>query len=281
MTSLGFLGFFLKGVDRKMSHFSTSDDFSMINFHNFIFFYFHFEYLNSDSYPFSFGFPQKYSHDNDIIFDDSPLDASEGQRFLHKRSADDVDSENNDEHWLWSHVDRIKRSINTALGNENDETKSKNRVKRGFWDWGSDLLATEAPSNGPTTTTEAPFSLFNWGLTNNDDKSKTEAPEPEHPAAVMNRPQSDESHNQDDDLDEPIEDDENDIDDGSGYRKIEETRTDYTTTLERYCKFQWVKMILFRVNFVRERRKIASCFGLIHFSWTSLSNLYRLSFCYH
>ncbi|XP_055304960.1 uncharacterized protein LOC129569814 [Sitodiplosis mosellana] len=176
--------------------------------------------------------PKKISHDNDIIFDDSPLDASEGQRFLHKRSVDDLDNENDDEHWLWSRVDRIKRSINTVFGNEDEGTKLKSRVKRGWFD---DWLQTEAPTGETTTTTtEAPFNLFNWGSTNNDEKSKTEAPEsePDQPAAIMNRAQADDSRDQD-------EDDDNDIEDGSGYTKSTETRTVYEVKLERFFRLKF------------------------------------------
>lgn len=166
------------------------------------------------------------------------MDASDGQRFLNKRNVDDLD---NDDHWLWSRVDRIKRSINTVLGSENEETKSKSRVKRGWFDdW---LPKTEAPSDSETTTTTTEFSLFNWGNTNNDEKTTekatTKAPEEQQPASILHRAQSDDSRSLDgEDDDGNNEDDDNEIYDGSGgYTKIEETRTVYDTKLERFCKF--------------------------------------------
>lgn len=165
------------------------------------------------------------------------MDASEGQRLLHKRSADDLDNENNDEHWLWSRVDRIKRSIDTVFGNDNERTKSKSRVKRGWFDWAEPVEST--PDDGVTTTTlKNPFeSLFDFGNANKDEKSTTKAPEVEHPAANLNHAQADESRNEDEDEDSTPEDDDNEIYDGSGYSKVEVTRTVYETKLERFCKF--------------------------------------------
>lgn len=55
---------------------------------------------------------QEIAADNDITFDDNPLDASDGQHSINRRSfdtqADDVPD--TDEHWLWSHVHRVKRA---------------------------------------------------------------------------------------------------------------------------------------------------------------------------
>lgn len=184
---------------------------------------------------------QKISHDNDITFDDSPLDASEGQTFIHKRSTDDLDGENsNDEHWLWSNVNRIKRSINTVFGHGNEQSESK-RVKRGWFDDPWFPLPSSSP-DGETTTTQAPFNLFNWGNLNNDEKTTTKASEVQQPASMMHRAQADDSRHveEDEDEDANTEDDDNDIDDGSGFSKIEETETVYRTTLERFCKFKGI-----------------------------------------
>lgn len=143
------------------------------------------------------------------------MDVSEGQRFLRKRSIDDFNNDDNDEHWLWSHVNRIKRSLNDALGTENEQLESNSRVKRNWFDW----IGTDAPSNVVTTTTEPSkgIDMFNWfGSPNEDEKSTTKAPDFEQPA---------------------LEDDDNEIYDGSGYNQIDETHPVIETKLERFCKF--------------------------------------------
>lgn len=165
---------------------------------------------------------QKIAHDNDIIFDDSPLN-SEDQRFLHKRSINDLDSDDNDEHWLWTHVDRIKRSISNVLGSDNEQAKS--RSKRGLFDW----WVTEAPIS-ETTTTEAPIPVqpFDWFKpfdANNDNGSNK-------PSNIEQPPEADQEqadHSEDED------DEDNDID-GSGYTKIIETETVVEKNVEQFCK---------------------------------------------
>lgn len=162
-------------------------------------------------------FFQKISHESDIIFDDSPLDASEGQRFLHARSANEIESD--DEHWLWSQFSRVKRSIESVIGNGNQHHNK--RTKRGFWPWESD--------DTETTTTEEPTtkSSFNWldpfGLST-DESSTTQSPE------YDNRHQNDGST--EDELEGNQEDLDIDPEEGSGSSRYDEAGD----TESRFCK---------------------------------------------
>lgn len=123
------------------------------------------------------------------------MDASEGQRFSHVRSANEI--ENDDEHWLWSHVSRIKRSIGSVFGNDNEQ--SIKRVKRGFWDLWNEP-ATEAAEDAATTTTTTESSFFNFdpfGLMT-DDKSTTKSPESEEVDNDLDSPEGSGSSRSDD-----------------------------------------------------------------------------------
>lgn len=150
---------------------------------------------------------QKINRDNDIIFDDSPLDASDGQRFLHKRSIDDLSNDN--EHWLWSRVDRIKRSVHSAWNGENDESEANSRVKRDFWD----LFKTDTE----TTTTPKPdhFNIPDVF----DTTQKT-----------IDREQAD--HTDRNDIDEEDDGNEN----GSGGNNIDDSLSTSTMKLYQFCK---------------------------------------------
>lgn len=78
------------------------------------------------------------------------MDASDGQQILHKRSVDDLN--NNDEHWLWAPVNRIKRSLHNVLGTgDNHLTK---RIKRFAWPW-------EVPEEKSETEESTPENLRN------------------------------------------------------------------------------------------------------------------------
>lgn len=153
---------------------------------------------------------QKLTHDNDITFDDSPLDGSEGQRFLHKRSADNDLDNDNDEGWLWTNVDRIKRSIQNVI-------EPNKRAKRGLFDswFSTDTTTTEAPSTTPAPTTEQPeeppYAFANQ-----------EQPTNYAPAELRN---GDDDNANDDELDEEV---------GSGY-EIENV----DPQRGRFCKFNF------------------------------------------
>lgn len=156
---------------------------------------------------------QRISHDNDIIFDDSPLDASEGQRFLHARSANEIESD--DEHWLWAHVGRIRRSIASVLGNGNEHPNK--RIKRDFWD----LFNTAKDSNEDDQT-------------NSNEKTTTIPPETEDPTEFIDhRSQNDgsvedENTTNEDDLDIDL------TDEGSGSDKNVEPADIYS----EFCELQ-------------------------------------------
>lgn len=115
---------------------------------------------------------QKISHENDIVFDDSPLDASEGQRLLHARNVNEIES--NDEHWLWAHVGRIKRSIGSVIG---DTSKYPNkRIKRNTgWSWPWDTI--ENSDTTESTTPESPKE--NEEPTQNDISVEDDITEPD------------------------------------------------------------------------------------------------------
>lgn len=92
---------------------------------------------------------QNSENDNDIIFDDSPLDASEGWRSLNKRS---INNDDDDSHWLWSNVNRIKRSIHGML----QSPESKGRAKRDVFgnddNWWDIFSETEKPKTNEKET---------------------------------------------------------------------------------------------------------------------------------
>lgn len=106
------------------------------------------------------------------------MDGSEGQRFLHARSANEI--ENDDEHWLWAHVDRIKRSIESVLGSGNGHPNK--RMKRDLFDWpswGSDDAESDTTTETPTTqapSTAAPLENFFGSLFGSNEKSTTIPP---------------------------------------------------------------------------------------------------------
>lgn len=167
------------------------------------------------------------------------MDGSEGLRYLHKRSVDDIDSENNDEHWLWTHVNRIKRSIDSVIGTNNEPN---NRVKRGLFDSWFDT-PTEAPKQETTTaapttatpTTDRVAPLFSLGSLFGNEKSAEKSPEADESRQEQN------DNSVPDELSNAVEDgsddgvDDDDFEDGSGSSQIE-PRT------ERFCK-------LFRIHF--------------------------------
>lgn len=146
---------------------------------------------------------QKCENNNDIIFDDSPLDASEGWRSLHKRSID-----NDDEHWLWSNVNRIKRSIHGMLQNP----VSKIRSKRGWFD---DWLVTEEPK---TTEKGKVVAEYTTEYTTEIIEETEEQNDHSNDLETMNE-------SEDDELDNEI--------DGSGTNESEFTND---RKLERFCK---------------------------------------------
>lgn len=150
------------------------------------------------------------------------MDASEGQRFLHARSANEIDRD--DEHWLWSHVGRIKRSIQSVLGNENEHL---NKRKKRDWAWPWEDESASETTEEPTTkepTTASSFNLFNPFGFNNDEKVTTQSPEEDY------HHQSDES-TEDENL---INQEELDIDltEGSGSSKDDEVGD----IESQYCK---------------------------------------------
>ncbi|XP_031635070.1 basement membrane-specific heparan sulfate proteoglycan core protein isoform X6 [Contarinia nasturtii] len=147
--------------------------------------------------------PKKITLDSDIVFEEGPLE-SEGLNSHHKRSIDEFDG---DEDWLWSNVNRIKRSIGKALGNEENETPLKNRAKRGFFDWWDSGSSSDGKES--TTTTES----------------------------TDHHEQGDDSSNIEEDEDSTT-DDENDTYDGSGYTKIEQTHTE-TILLEQFFRLKF------------------------------------------
>lgn len=152
----------------------------------------------------NFFFLQKSENDNDIIFDDSPLDGSDGLRSLHKRS---IDNDDGDSHWLWSNVNRIKRSINGML--QSSETKS--RTKRG---WLDDWLLTEAPKTTDKETVVVEYTT-------------------EHTTEIIEDTEQQNDHSNE--LDHFGEDEERDNEiDGSGTQEPDFTND---RKLERFCKY--------------------------------------------
>lgn len=173
---------------------------------------------------------QKISHESDIVFDDSPLDGSEGQQLLHARSVNEI--ENNDEHWLWAHVDRIKRSIESVLGNGKEH--GNKRMKRGLfdWDWGDDSK-TEAPTTQSSNTeaSTTPFNIF--GLFGNDETPTT----PKDDGYHQNDASPEEETTNQEDLDI-------DLTDGSGSSRDDEPTTDAKS---QFCE---LRVFIFLVFFV-------------------------------
>lgn len=182
---------------------------------------------------FIFFFFLQSTDDNDIIFDDSPLIDADGNKIhaLHKRSASDLENSENDEHWLWSHVSRIKRSISDLLQSEESSVKNS-RKKRDLWDpWG---FFDEKTTETPTT-----------------EKSTTEEPAPQEVKVLETTTKSSISNEQSDNTEEPLLDDENDEQDeadeheeadedneiyGSGSHNFDVTPNLINSKLERFCK---------------------------------------------
>lgn len=140
------------------------------------------------------------------------MDGSEGHQVSHAHNANEI--ENNDEHWLWTHVDRIKRSIESVLGSGN--VHGNKRVKRD-WSWGWSDDTTETPS--PQETTTASFSFFS--LFGNNEETTT--------------PKDDQYH-QNDSEEETTNQEDLDIDltDGSGLSRYDEPRD----VEGQYCELQ-------------------------------------------
>lgn len=79
---------------------------------------------------------QKINEDTDIIFDDNPDVANNHLHVASKRSINELnkitdkdveellrkDLTENDEHWLWGPVKRIKRSFSSLWGDDSEET---------------------------------------------------------------------------------------------------------------------------------------------------------------
>lgn len=154
---------------------------------------------------------QKSENDNDIIFDDSPLDASEGWRSIHKRAIDNLDDDDDDDsHWLWSNVNRIKRSIHDML--QTPETQI--RAKRDWWNaWLEEPNYTEKETIIAKYTTEYTTEMGEETEEQNDHSNEFE---PINEA-------------EDDELDNEI--------DGSGTQELAFTNDG---KLERFCKFAYV-----------------------------------------
>lgn len=149
---------------------------------------------------------QKIATDNDITFDDNPLDASEGQHSINRRSFDAQadDMPNTDEHWLWSHVHRVKRDLFD-------------------WDWSFAPKDIDSSSERSTTATVTA------------EEASEEAP---HAEEVE---QSDFSATEEDIGNESDEeDDDEDIEnfiEGSGTPKSAQIPVDVPDTkLERFCE---------------------------------------------
>lgn len=152
------------------------------------------------------------------------MDASEGQRFHDAHSANETESD--EEHWVWSHVDRIKRSIENVLGNDNQHPNK--RVRRGFWDLFDTPSETTEEAN-KSTTTKPFFNLFDSFGSSNDKKTTAESTKEEN-SEELNRSQNDGSVEDgnlgtEDDLD--IE-----LPEGSGSSKTDETLDNYSP----YCE---------------------------------------------
>lgn len=151
------------------------------------------------------------------------MDGPEGQQLLHARSVNEI--ENNDEHWLWAHVGRIKRSIESVLGN--DSQHGSKRMKRGFFDFfDSNSETTEAPATTQTPNEEAPttpYSIFDpFGLFDNKEEATTPRDDRYH--QNDGSPEEEETTNQDDlDID---------LTDGSGSSRDDEP----TDTKSQFCE---------------------------------------------
>lgn len=167
------------------------------------------------------------------------MDASEGQ---HKHSI--ADSDSNDEHWLWTHVDRIKRSIHDVLGSGKDH--AANRVKR-FWPWDDDKPKEEKPA----PETSKGFDLFGW---------KTDDEPTPKPAHIEQR-----GEQEDESIQNAIEEEEdvdNEANDGSGSNPIDETTDSFDSKLERFCKNTFHGMIKFNHSQNRELKSLFNLFSV-------------------
>lgn len=134
------------------------------------------------------------------------MDVTDGQKFHQKHNIDDL--EDNDEHWLWTHVNRIKRSIHNVLESSNDHITK--RIKRGWFDWEPAAKDDESEKK----------SSWPWDVSAPDDgESKTEDPKTERSAIETET----------DDIDNDVDED---IIAGSGSNEIDT----YGVKLERFCK---------------------------------------------
>lgn len=107
---------------------------------------------------------QKINEDTDIIFDDSPDLKSNHLHVVSKSSFNQLnkiadkdveemlhsDLRDNDEHWLWGHVNRMKRSIFDFWGTS-DEDQSKNDVAEAEQRPKNDIVKEEQPKKVHST----------------------------------------------------------------------------------------------------------------------------------
>lgn len=179
------------------------------------------------------------------------MDASEGQRFLHAKSANEIESD--DEHWLWAHVGRIKRSINSVLGNDNEHPNK--RIKRGFWDF---LDTSETTEEVTTSTTSKPlFNIFDSFGSNNDEKT-TAKPTREENSEELNRSQNDVSA---EDGNSGTEDDlDVDLPEGSGSNKIDESEDKYSP----YCE----------LNSFEIQNNSSTCYEICNLTFNNFQSLF-------
>lgn len=187
------------------------------------------------------------------------MDGSEGQRFLHARSANEI--ENNDEHWLWDQVDRIKRSIESVLGHDN-EHRSK-RMKRGLFDWiGGDESENEVETTEASTTESPTTKAFDWldplGW-NSDEKATTVPPREDHYHQNDGSPEEETTNQEDLDLDSA---------EGSGSSRD----YDPTDTFSQYCELHILdfKLSVSYTNFI--------IYEINHFTSEKIFYLDRLRF---
>lgn len=170
------------------------------------------------------------------------MDASDGHRYLNKRSIDS-DKADTDEHWLWSNVNRMKRSLDSVLYDENRKSGFVERVKRDLFDfWG---LNSDSDSETTTTSTTAAPSesekkdespSWPWNTldspSSSDTKETTTTKKP-NDNILEDIEQSD--HTEHDDEFESEDDEDNEID-GSGLHKIDDRNDVLEPKLERFCK---------------------------------------------
>lgn len=162
-----------------------------------------------------------------MTFDDSPLDESDDQQLHHRNGVNDF--ENNDEHWLWTRVDRMKRSIENVMGNSDQHLG--NRVKRQLFSWFNEPEAPKSEDSPP----ESPKPNLNFwdpfGLNSKkDEPSTTKAPEIEH----LDEPAAD-GEDEGENYTEDSEDLYNVATDGSGSNKVDDNNDEYPK-FYRFCK---------------------------------------------